>query len=434
MMPGFSRNWSRTSCTTFCAVRPTALMASEEKRKTSMAPSSAPTKTGISARLMLVNDQPVRHVACGAGGRDLVDDDGADLFKVGGEEQEGRERGGADGVALGERLGGVAGGVELVGLVADGVGLVGHLDDAAGVVGDGAEGVHGEDVGRGGEHAHGGDGGAVDALGVVGDAGEVDAGERADAAVVAAEERDGDDDDRKCGRLHADGEAGDDVGGRAGERGFGDELDRTVAALGVVLGDPDEEEGGDEADDAAGEEPAGFNAGAVEHLPDDDAEARERDDGGDVEAAVERVHRVFGLFGAHDGDADGGGDEVDGVDDQREEDALDAEDGIERSAEDHGADGFGGGGLEDVGTAAGAVADVVTDEVGDDGGVAGIVFGDAGFDLADEVGADVSGLGVDAAAELGEERDERGSEAEADELVDDRCRDSYGRRRRGRGC
>ena len=96
---------------------------------------------------------------------------------------------------------------------------------------------------------------------------------------------------------------------------------------------------------------------------------------------------------------------------------------IQRGAEDHGADGLGGGGLEDVGAAAGAVADVVAHEVGDDGGVARIVFGDAGLDLADEVGADVSGLGVDAAAELREERDERGSEAEADELIDDRLSD-----------
>ena len=91
--------------------------------------------------------------------------------------------------------------------------------------------------------------------------------------------------------------------------------------------------------------------------------------------------------------------------------------GIERGAEDHGADVFSGGGLEDVRTAAGAVADVVAHEVGDDGGVARIVFGDAGFDLADQVGADVSGLGVDAAAELGEERDQRSAEAEADQLI-----------------
>ena len=55
------------------------------------------------------------------------------------------------------------------------------------------------------------------------------------------------------------------------------------------------------------------------------------------------------------------------------------------------------------------------DQVGDDGRVARIVLGDAGLDLAHQVGADVGGLGVDAAAELGEERHEGGAEAVADD-------------------
>ena len=70
-------------------------------------------------------------------------------------------------------------------------------------------------------------------------------------------------------------------------------------------------------------------------------------------------------------------------------------------------------GLEEVGTHAGDVADVVTDVVGDGGRVAGVVLGDARLDLADEVGADVSSLGVDAAADAGEQRDRRGAEGEA---------------------
>ena len=84
-------------------------------------------------------------------------------------------------------------------------------------------------------------------------------------------------------------------------------------------------------------------------------------------------------------------------------------------AQDHGADVLGGGGLEQVRAAAGAVADVVADEVRDHARVARVVLGDARLDLAHEVGADVSGLGVDAAAELGEQRHERGTEAEADD-------------------
>ena len=41
-----------------------------------------------------------------------------------------------------------------------------------------------------------------------------------------------------------------------------------------------------------------------------------------------------------------------------------------------------------------------------------------GLDLADQVGADVGGLGEDAAAETGEDGDQRAAEAEADQRVD----------------
>src|SRR5690606_25931034 len=46
-------------------------------------------------------------------------------------------------------------------------------------------------------------------------------------------------------------------------------------------------------------------------------------------------------------------------------------------------------------------------------------FRNAGFDLADEIAADVRTLGEDAAAETGEDGDERGAKAECDERVDD---------------
>ena len=67
--------------------------------------------------------------------------------------------------------------------------------------------------------------------------------------------------------------------------------------------------------------------------------------------------------------------------------------------------------FEQVGAHAGDVADVVADVVGDGRRVARVVLGDAGLDLADQVGADVGGLGVDAAADAGEQRDRRRTEA-----------------------
>ncbi len=75
-------------------------------------------------------------------------------------------------------------------------------------------------------------------------------------------------------------------------------------------------------------------------------------------------------------------------------------------------------GLEQVGRHTRAVADVVAHVVGDHGRVARIVLGDAGLDLADEVGADVGGLREDAAAEPSEHRDQRAAEAESDQRVD----------------
>ena len=71
--------------------------------------------------------------------------------------------------------------------------------------------------------------------------------------------------------------------------------------------------------------------------------------------------------------------------------------------------------LEQVRRHAGAVAHVVAHVVGDGGRVAGVVLGDARLDLADQVGADVGGLGEDAAADPQEQRQQRAAEAEADE-------------------
>ena len=45
-----------------------------------------------------------------------------------------------------------------------------------------------------------------------------------------------------------------------------------------------------------------------------------------------------------------------------------------------------------------AIADVIADVVRDDRRVARVVFGDSGFDLAHEIGADGGGFGVNSAA------------------------------------
>ena len=91
-------------------------------------------------------------------------------------------------------------------------------------------------------------------------------------------------------------------------------------------------------------------------------------------------------------------------------------DGGERGhAQDDGGDDGDDVGLEQVGGHPGAVAHVVADVVGDGGRVAGVVLGDPGLDLADQVGADVGRLGEDAATDPHEQGEQRGAEAEADQ-------------------
>ena len=62
-------------------------------------------------------------------------------------------------------------------------------------------------------------------------------------------------------------------------------------------------------------------------------------------------------------------------------------------------------GFVNVGTHPGDVTHIVADVISDDAGIAWIVFGNAGFNLADQIGTDISGFGEDAAAHPGEQGD-----------------------------
>ena len=333
------------------------------------------------------------------------------VVAVGGEQHQRAETGRADGVALGDGLGRVADRVERVGRAAHFLRQARHLGDAAGVVGDRAEGIERDDDAGEAEHRRRRDRGAEQA------------GQR-----VGAEDAADDDERRQRGRLERDGETLDDVGAVAGDRGLGDRAHRLVADAGVVLGDPDDEAGHREADEAAqeqvqaGDRHAGGRADlaeAAEHVVRRRPQAADRQHGGGEEAAIERAHdRVVGAEldeeRADDRGDDAGAADGERIDHQRREVRLAGE---EDRAEHHGRDDGHGVGLEQVGRHAGAVADVVADVVGDGRRVARIVLGDAGFDLADEIAADVGALGEDAAAETGEDGDQRGAEAERDERV-----------------
>ena len=140
-----------------------------------------------------------------------------------------------------------------------------------------------------------------------------------------------------------------------------------------------------------------------------------REDGRDDHAAVEGVDdRVLSAADAREERPDHRGEDRDAAERERvEPEVLLAE----ADSEQHHGDGRDRVRLEQVSRHARAVADVVADVVGDDRRVARIVLGDTRLDLPDEVGADVGGLRVDAAAESREDGDERAAEGEPDEVA-----------------
>ncbi len=135
----------------------------------------------------------------------------------------------------------------------------------------------------------------------------------------------------------------------------------------------------------------------------------------DEEPPVDRAHpaAVTGPRPDHE-DADDRGDDADGRDEQRDDQAVVAERDLAEDQRGHQHDRVG---LEQVGGHARAVAHVVPNVVGDRRGVPRVVFGYALLDLADQVGADVGRLGVDAAADPHEHRQQCRAEAEALEHI-----------------
>ena len=141
--------------------------------------------------------------------------------------------------------------------------------------------------------------------------------------------------------------------------------------------------------------------------------------GGDIVPAVHGVHRVGTVFTPDSEDTDHARKETECTHDNREENAVDTEDGEERDTKDHCTDVLGCSGLEEVSTTACTVADVVADKVCNGGRVPDIIFRNTGLDLANKICTDIGCLGVDTSSQLGKKGHERGTETEPDD--DERC-------------
>ena len=345
-------------------------------------------------------------------------------------EGQGDQGGGADGEALADGRGGVAGGVQGVRAAAHLGAEERHLRDAACVVRDGTEAVDGEAAGERREHAQSSQGDAVEVAQLEG---HVDAR--------------GQHEDRHDAALVAQGQALDNVHGGA-ELARGCQLTRRhVAVGGEVLRDQADDEAAHAAHGGTDEAlvRASGDLGLVSVLRQahtlQTELRREQDnrkvvdhwqhqDGGEHHLHLQHSLDV-GFFldrrdvGGHKAteDADHNAGSRDG---QREEHGIPA--GIcqrvvrafhRGGGDDQCSAGALSEGAEKVRAHAGDVAHVVAHVVRDGGGVVGIVLIQAGNDLADQVRTDVGGLGVDATADTAEHGNGAATQAIAGRTVEE---------------
>ncbi len=316
------------------------------------------------------------------------------------EQGECSDRCRSDGESLGDGGRGVAQRVEGVGGLPHLGVEVGHFGNATGVVGDGTVGVHGDRDAESRQHPDSRYGHAVYPA----------SGAHCPLTCI---ERDPDPGGyryhREGGRAHSLGHTGDDHGGGPGLRLASDFLDRLV----VVRGEPLRNLSDQPADDETGDDCDPDAEPVVHQVAEDDVgepgHSGGGDDHGEIGSAMECCGEMLLVLRLDQERPDDRSEHAQRGDGEREDDCL----GLEcRRPEDEGSvcnrsDDGADVGLEEVGAHAGDVTDVVAHVVGDDGRIAGIVLGDTGLDLADQVGADVGGLGVDAAADTGEEGDRR---------------------------
>ena len=221
---------------------------------------------------------------------------------------------------------------------------------------------------------------------------------------------------RQGAAFQADGHAVNDVGGIARLAGFRHPRDRR--GRGVVFGDkPDPD-----PDDAAGSN-GPENPGCDREDGDQNQRRDNKRSGGNKTRIAQRVLRTRILERLHREDAQKRGQQTDHGHAERqghEGVALAAQMG-EGIAVNGGTDGNRGNngthiGLENVRAHTGHIADIIPDVIGNHTGIAGVVFGDAGLNFADQVAADIRGLGINAASDPRKQGDGTGAHGKATDV------------------
>ena len=268
-----------------------------------------------------------------------------------------------------------------------------HLGDTAGIVGDGAVSVHSHGDTGGGQHADSGQSDAVQTGNLIGN-----------------ENTNADQQDGHGSGHHAHGDAADDGGSGAGLGLLGDLLHGVIIAGGVDLGDDTD----DQAHDQTRDDGDGLGHTAEEHIAQNQRQDH-HDGGGNIGAHLQSLMGVGILIAPDKEAADDGSHDTGGSQDQGEQSAGAVEGADHSHTQSQRGHQSAHVGLKQVSAHAGHVAHVVAHVISDHGRVPGVIFGDAGLDLAHQVSAHVGSLGVDTAAHTGKQRDGGSTQREAGE-------------------
>ena len=147
---------------------------------------------------------------------------------------------------------------------------------------------------------------------------------------------------------------------------------------------------------------------------------RPEENGRNERARHDRPHQGRARFAAADVDEEDAADRAedgDAAEDKRINDRRRRSSPSVKRADQDRADQADRVGLENVRRHAGAIADIIAHVVRDRGRIARIVFLEVAFDFADQIGADVRRLGVNAAAESREDADQARAQRQADQAL-----------------
>ena len=317
-------------------------------------------------------------------------------MRVIGKQHQGSQARRADGITFGNRLGGIAYGIQGIGDVADLLVQFGHFSNTTGIVGDRSIGIQGHDDPGHGQHGGRRDGNTVQPT-----------------QFISAPDGRTDGDYRCRSGFHGNPQASNDVGAVTSGGCFGNMANRGKFRRRIIFGNDDHQSGKHQADKCCQIQVHGRNLQATyssairEHHGGNRIERDGRDGASHAQTTVQGIHDLTAVARLDKEGSNNGSNDGNATKNQRIKNRVVTRTGDHEPSQEHGRHHGNGVGLEQVCRHTGAVAHVVTHVVGDNGRVARVILRNTGFHLAHDICAHISTFGEDAATQTGEDGNQR---------------------------